>query len=197
MLILASRSPRRQALLSQFAIPFTVQEADLDETPLPDESPAAMTERLALSKADHVFQSSDGQTWVLGGDTTVAVDALALGKPVDRDDAIAMLNRLSARSHQVISAVALVGPGFSEVKVSITEVVFDTLSPAQIATYCDSGEPFDKAGAYGIQGYAGAFVTKLSGSYSGVVGLPLFETRSLLEKAGLLKLGVVNQSDSA
>jgi septum formation protein len=194
MLILASRSPRRQELLAQFTIPFTIHEADLDESPLADESAAAMTERLALSKADHVFQLSDGQSWVLGGDTTVAVDGLALGKPASRDDAIAMLNRLSGRSHQVISAVALVGPGYREVAVSTTEVEFDTLSAAQIAAYCDSGEPFDKAGAYGIQGYAGTFVTKLSGSYSGVVGLPLFETKMLLEKAGLLKHGVVTDS---
>jgi len=189
MLILASRSPRRQQLLRQFGIRFKIQEADLDETQLDGESAEAMTGRLALSKALCIHESGGGQHWVLGGDTTVAINGFALGKPADRAEAVSMLTQLSGQSHNVISAIALVGPQFSELKLSITEVDFDTLSQQQIAAYCDSGEPFDKAGAYGIQGYAGTFVTRLSGSYSGVVGLPLYETRLLLEQAGLLPGG--------
>ncbi|MBX2870329.1 MAG: Maf family protein [Acidiferrobacterales bacterium] len=187
-LILASRSPRRQELLAQFDIPFSVQEADLDETPLPNESPEAMTKRLALAKARHVYQQQPSSVWVLGGDTTVALEDVALGKPVNREEAVQMLTALSDTNHVVVSAVALVGESFAECRVSATEVTFGPLSRHQIESYCNSGEPFDKAGGYGIQGFAGVYVKELRGSYSGVVGLPLFETRVLLEQAQLLNL---------
>ncbi len=187
-LILASRSPRRQELLAQFNIPFSVQEADLDESPLERESPKAMTRRLALAKAVHIYEQNPASAWVLGGDTTVALGDVALGKPENREQAVQMLTALSDTTHVVVSAVALVGDGFAECHVSCTDVTFGPLTPDQIDAYCDSGEPFDKAGGYGIQGFAGAYVKELRGSYSGVVGLPLFETRLLLEQAQVLDL---------
>ena len=186
MLILASQSPRRSELLATFGLPFTVQQADLDETPLQHETPADMTERLATAKAAHVYQATGNGHWVIGGDTTVVLNDKILGKPRNRQHALAMLTDLSGSRHQVISAVALIGPQFNQCLLSVTEVCFDTLSAIQIKRYCDSEEPYDKAGAYGIQGYAGCFVTELRGSHSGVVGLPLYETRLLLQQARLL-----------
>ncbi len=186
-LILASQSPRRRELLALLGIPFEVAHADVDETPLPDEDPELMTSRLALTKAEAVYARHGPGSWVLGGDTTVTIDGLILGKPENHEEATAMLERLSGETHSVVSAVALVGKSFSEVALSRTAVSFGDWWPSQIQAYCDSGEPFDKAGGYGIQGYAGAFVRDISGSYSGVVGLPLYETRLLLEKAGLIK----------
>ena len=184
-LILASRSPRRRDLLSQFGLPFSVRSADVDETPLKNESPAAMTERLARRKSEAVA-SLAADCWVLGGDTTVTLDGEALGKPANRAEAVAMLGRLSGRRHDVISSVALVGPGFAGVETSHTLVDFMELTPDMIAAYCDTDEPYDKAGGYGIQGPAGTFVRAIRGSYSGVVGLPLYETRMLLHRAGLI-----------
>ena len=183
--ILASRSPRRQTLLRLFDLPFDIREADVDETPLDDESAAAMTERLAKLKSETIAAQNPG-FWVLGGDTTVAIGGDILGKPADRAAAIHMLERLSGHSHEVISAVALVGPDFVGSDVSITRVDFMELTPGMIAAYCDTGEPYDKAGGYGIQGPAGTFVREIHGSYSGVVGLPLYETRMLLHRAGLV-----------
>ena len=185
-LILASSSPRRRELLGVFGIEFEIDSADIDESPRTNETPAAMTERLARQKAEHIFSARGQIGWVLGGDTTVAVGDMMLGKPAEHNEAVAMLERLSGREHRVISAVALVGPGFSQGAISVTTVLFDTLSTEQIARYCDSDEPYDKAGGYGIQGLAGTFVRELRGSYSGVVGLPLYETRQLLEQAGLM-----------
>ena len=184
-LILASRSPRRQELLRLFDLPFDVREADIDETPLADESAAAMTERLAQQKARAIATDLPDH-WVLGGDTTVAIHGNLLGKPADRAEAIHMLEQLSGNQHDVISAVALVGPDFVGTDISVTRVTFMDLTPGMIAQYCDTGEPYDKAGGYGIQGPAGTFVTEIRGSYSGVVGLPLYETRMLLHRAGLI-----------
>lgn len=184
-LILASRSPRRQALLRLFDLDFGILDADVDETPLADESAADMTERLATLKARTVAGARP-DCWVLGGDTTVSIDGEILGKPADRAEAIHMLERLSGREHEVITAVALVGPDFVGTDLSVTRVDFMELSPGMIAGYCDTGEPYDKAGGYGIQGAAGTFVRGIRGSYSGVVGLPLYETRMLLHRAGLI-----------
>lgn len=184
-LILASRSPRRRELLSLFGLPFSVRDADVDESPLKGESPEEMTGRLARLKSESVASLAP-DSWVLGGDTTVAVDGEALGKPADRTQAVAMLERLSGGRHDVISAVALVGPSFTGVEVSHTQVDFMELTPDMIAAYCDTLEPYDKAGGYGIQGPAGTFVREIHGSYSGVVGLPLYETRMLLHRAGLI-----------
>ncbi len=184
-LILASRSPRRQELLRLFDLDFDIREADVDETPLADESAVVMTERLAKWKAQTVATDLPDH-WVLGGDTTVSIDGDILGKPTDRTEAIHMLERLSGHNHGVISAVALVGPDFVGTDVSVTSVTFMELTPGMIAQYCDTGEPYDKAGGYGIQGPAGTFVREIRGSYSGVVGLPLYETRMLLHRAGLI-----------
>ncbi|MGB5707794.1 MAG: nucleoside triphosphate pyrophosphatase [Arenicellales bacterium] len=190
-LILASQSPRRRELLALLRLPFEVTHADVDESPLPDEAPEDMTRRLALKKALTVFAQNGPGAWVLGGDTTVTIDREVLGKPDNQEAAMAMLKRLSGSRHSVVSAVALVGDSFCHTKISHTWVTFGEWSPHQMRSYCDSGEPFDKAGGYGIQGYAGAFVRDITGSYSGVVGLPLYETRLLLEKAGLLKANLV------
>ena len=184
-IVLASRSPRRRELLALFDLPFEVLDADVDEAPRAGESAEAMTERLAVAKATAVSCRCPGR-WVLGGDTTVFVDGDLLGKPADRSEAIHMLERLSGRSHEVVSAVSLIGPDFKGVDISLTSVDFMDLSPGMIAAYCDTGEPFDKAGGYGIQGQAGTFVKAIRGSYSGIVGLPLFETRMLLHRAGLI-----------
>ena len=185
VLILASSSPRRRELLGLFGLPFDVRHANVDERPHPGESPGAMTERLASAKASAVAADWPDH-WVLGGDTTVSLDGRILGKPANRADAASMLACLSGRSHEVISAVTLLGPGFQDAHRSRSIVDFMTLSPAMIESYCDSGEPFDKAGGYGIQGPAGTFVKSIHGSYSGIVGLPLYETRLLLQRAALL-----------
>lgn len=198
MLILASESPRRRALLAQLGVAFRVEVAAVDERQLPGETPAAMASRLALLKArsvaarlglrggpgergDGIDGGGDEQaTAVLAGDTVVAVDGDALGKPADRAHAIAMLRRLSGVTHTVYTAVALVTGAREAARLSATQVTFARLDDRDIERYCDTGAPYDKAGGYGIQGPAGAFVTRIDGSYSGVVGLPLRETRALL-----------------
>ena len=185
-LILASQSPRRKALLSSLGVSFAVQAADIDETPMINEPPMALAKRLAEQKANHVYQQSTKNTWVLGGDTVVAIGEHCLGKPSDRSEAIDMLRQLSANTHMVISAVSLLGPDFNNSIVVQTTVTFGDITDAQINQYCDSDEPYDKAGAYGIQGLGGIFVKSLNGSYSNVVGLPLYETRLLLVQSGLI-----------
>lgn len=181
-LILASASPRRRQLLAQLGATFGVEIAAVDESPLPGESPSDMTVRLALLKARTVSERVGAATPVLAGDTAVAIGGESLGKPSDRDHAVAMLQRLSGATHTVYSAVALVAGGRRMHRLSATEVTFGRLERRQIERYCDSAEPFDKAGGYGIQGPAGAFVKHIKGSYSGVVGLPLWETRQLLRQ---------------
>lgn len=177
-LILASSSPRRRELLSQIGVRFEVRSADIDETPYTNEPPHAYVVRLAVQKAlavaEHTVQP------VLGADTTVVLDEQILGKPQDADEACALLNRLSGRTHQVYTAVALVQGARQEVRVVETSVHFAKLSAQEIAAYIATGEPMDKAGAYGIQGLGAVFVQELHGSYSNVVGLPLFETAALL-----------------
>jgi septum formation protein len=182
MLVLASGSPRRRQLLAQLGVQFRVETTEVDECRLTGERPQDMTVRLALLKAHSVYDKIGGGHPVLGGDTTVSIDDQALGKPVDRDHAMTMLQRLSGDTHMVFSAVALVTAGHQLHNLSITEVTFGRISQRQLDQYCDSAEPFDKAGAYGIQGVAGAFVRHIKGSYSGVVGLPLWHTRQLLDR---------------
>lgn len=193
-LILASESPRRRRMLARLGVAFRTEAAALDETRQPRESPPDMTVRLALLKAQTVFDRVNTSTvataahpahlahLVLAGDTAVAIGDEILGKPADRDHAMAMLRRLSGATHTVFSAVALVAGERRAHHISATEVTFERLDARQIETYCDSEEPFDKAGAYAIQGFAGAFVRRINGSYSGVVGLPLWETRQLLRQ---------------
>ncbi len=184
-LILASASPRRRELLGVFGIDFQVRPADVDESVIGGETPADYTLRLAVAKAREVAGEYP-DCFVLGSDTTVALGGDCLGKPGDVGEARDMLERLSGTVHEVLSAVALVHPdGAVATRLSTTHVDFAQLPAKWIGDYIDSGEPMDKAGAYGIQGAAGVWVRRLEGSYTGVVGLPLFETGELLRQAGL------------
>ncbi|MBU3825655.1 MAG: septum formation inhibitor Maf [Candidatus Oceanisphaera merdipullorum] len=190
VLYLASASPRRRELLSQLNLPFELILPEVVECQQTGETAEQYVQRLARDKAQagaEIAAHAEGPALpVLGGDTIVVVDGDVLEKPRDQADGRAMLRRLSGRSHQVLTAVALVHAGqVSEVLVA-TEVTFRVLNDADIARYWASGEPADKAGGYGIQGLAGSFVTRIDGSYSGVVGLPLVETYYLLQAAGLL-----------
>ncbi|MBL8258815.1 MAG: septum formation inhibitor Maf [Candidatus Competibacteraceae bacterium] len=185
---LASASPRRRELLRQIGVAYRLLSVAVDETPRPGEPPADYVARLALAKARAGMAETRRRraAWpVLGADTSVVVDGAILGKPRDRAEGLAMLALLSGREHAVLSAVALATASRQAVKVQESQVRFRELSPAERAAYWDSGEPADKAGGYGIQGRAAAFVAELRGSYSGVMGLPLFETAELLREFGL------------
>jgi septum formation protein len=184
---LASASPRRRELLQQIGVPFRLVGTDLDETPLPSEAPTAYVSRLASAKADAGWLRSGGAAIapVLAADTAVVLDGEILGKPRDKDDAEHMLLQLSGRTHEVLTAVALRSAAGHESKLSHSLVTFRILDAAEASAYWNTGEPHDKAGAYAIQGYAAIFVADLRGSYSGVMGLPLFETAQLLKSAGL------------
>lgn len=181
-LYLASGSPRRRELLTQIAVPFLTQIAPIDENALPGESPIAYVERLARGKAQAGLAAlaDTADAVVLGADTAVVLDGRILGKPADCDDALATLNALSGRTHQVLTAVALASRERLESRVVTSQVTFRALNQAEIEAYWASGEPQDKAGCYGIQGLAAVFVSQLQGSYSAVVGLPLCETAALL-----------------
>jgi septum formation protein len=183
---LASSSPRRRELLAQIGLGFRVLQVDIDETPRPGESPQAYVRRLALAKARAGRDAVERREVrpVLGADTSVIVDGVMLGKPRDRAHGIEMLLRLSGRSHEVLTAVALAGMR-EAVRLSTSRVTFRTLGRAECEAYWDTGEPRDKAGGYAIQGHAAAFVSRLEGSYSGVVGLPLYETAQLLKEFGI------------
>jgi septum formation protein len=184
--VLASASPRRSELLHQIGVSHRIVPADIDESRAAGEAVEDCVQRLARSKALQVQQRLAPRALpVLGADTLVVVDDVLLGKPRDRDDAIAMLQRLSGRSHQVLSAVALAAHNGLRHELSRSVVRFRSLSAQECAVYWDSGEPQGKAGAYAIQGLGAIFVEYLSGSYSGVVGLPLYETAQLLRDAGI------------
>ncbi|HEV2112243.1 MAG TPA: nucleoside triphosphate pyrophosphatase [Gammaproteobacteria bacterium] len=183
---LASASPRRRQLLEQLGLRFEVLAADLDETPRPGEAAADYVQRLARAKAEAAAaRLGDPAARVLGADTAVVLDGAILGKPRDRAEGLAMLARLSGRRHQVLSAVALWQGGRLDTALSSSEVSFRDISAAEARSYWESGEPADKAGGYAIQGLGAMFVVRLEGSYSGVVGLPLFETAELLRNAGV------------
>ncbi|TNE72138.1 MAG: septum formation inhibitor Maf [Gammaproteobacteria bacterium] len=182
--ILASASPRRAELLDQIGVDYSVQPADVDETPVEGECPEDYVTRLALGKAQAVAVDSPEHALVLGSDTSVVIDGEILGKPENHEAAAAMLQRLSGRAHQVMTAVALVHRGQSKAVLVVTDVEFRTLSASEIEAYIASGEPMDKAGSYGIQGLGGIFVREIRGSYSAVVGLPLQETAALMDAAG-------------
>jgi septum formation protein len=195
---LASRSPRRRELLSQIGVRYhlllfrerprgnTAEPQDVDEAPLANEAPAAYVERMARAKADagwrRMLQRNLPPAPVLAADTTVALKDGILGKPRDRTEAAEMLAALSGQRHEVLTAVALKHHDQVEFALSTSEVLLKKLSADEIALYAASGEGDDKAGAYAIQGRAGRFVVELRGSYSGVMGLPLYETSQLLEK---------------
>jgi septum formation protein len=185
---LASGSPRRRELLRQIGVSFQVIGADLDETAYPGESPVAYVSRLAGAKAAVGWERSrsSGDAPVLAADTAVVLDGRILGKPADMNDAMAMLLGLSGRVHEVLTAVALRTTAGAQIQVSRSTVTFRRIDPAEARAYWATGEPSDKAGAYAIQGYAAIFISDIQGSYSGVMGLPLFETASLLQAAGVV-----------
>lgn len=181
-ILLASASPRRRELLQQLGVPHEVLAIDIDETPLPGEAGPALAMRLARAKALEGLRRDAGRRPALGSDTVVVVDAVVYGKPVDRADAMRMLAALAGRSHLVLTAVALAtGAGSIAAAVSRTEVTMRSISPAEVADYWATGEPRGKAGGYAIQGRGAAFIEHISGSYSGVMGLPLYETAQLLQ----------------
>ncbi len=183
-IILASASPRRSELLNQIGISHLIKAVDIDETPWPHESPLAYVERVAAEKALACRTLITEDMPVLAADTSVVCEGQIMGKPADMQHAIAMLERLSGRSHQVYSAVSLRGRRHHQA-ICVSEVKFRTLSRAEITAYWHTGEPRDKAGAYAIQGLAGIFIESITGSFSGVMGLPLFETAQLLAKEGI------------
>lgn len=182
-LVLASTSPRRREILAALGLKFTVQHVDVDEVCLVGETPEQMVLRLAAAKVDAAV--ADAQALVLGADTVVVVDDRILGKPADEAEALSMLQSLSGRAHAVLTGVALHGPGGTQTALAATDVYFRDISRDEAHAYWQSGEPRDKAGAYAVQGLGGAFVERIEGSYSGVVGLPVFETLQLLRTAGL------------
>ncbi len=182
-IVLASASPRRAALLTQLGVLFTVNAGDIDETRRPGEVVEDMVQRLALTKAE---AAARGEALpVLGADTVVVVDGVILGKPADRAEGLWMLTLLSGRSHEVLTAVALVHGQQSEVRLSRSLVTFRPVRAEEAEAYWASGEPCDKAGGYGIQGIGGIFAQRIEGSYSGIVGLPLAETEALLQAFGV------------
>lgn len=185
--ILASASPRRQELLRQVGLTFVVEPSNVDEAVSDPLSPEQLVEFLALSKAREVAARRP-EALVLGADTIVVVDGQILGKPADRDHAIAMLERLAGREHRVMTGVALVQGGREVVSHEVTVVRFGPLTRQQIERYVDSGEPMDKAGAYGIQGRAAALIQSIAGDYFNVVGLPLYRTLQMLSQFGVTVL---------
>ena len=186
---LASQSPRRRELLKQIGVTFRVLAPEVDEAVLPREAPAAYVQRIARMKAEVAWCRIAAQRLtprpVLAADTAVILGRRILGKPADDTEAQAMLQALSGRTHQVVTAVALSYEKKTKLAISTTAVTFRRLVAHEIARYVASGEPHDKAGAYGIQGLAATFITRIEGSYSGVMGLPLFETTKLLKIFGI------------
>ncbi|WP_343574780.1 Maf family protein [Pseudomonas sp.] len=181
-LYLASSSPRRRELLTQIGLPFHIVPASVDETPQAGESAVAYVERLAREKAlaGLHFLAQRADVCVLGADTAVVLDGRILGKPADRAEALGMLRALSGREHEVLTAVAVANRDRCEARVVSSCVTFRSVSMEEAERYWDTGEPHDKAGGYAIQGLAAVFVSRVEGSYSAVVGLPLCETAALL-----------------
>ena len=200
VLYLASKSPRRQALLHQLGIEFDMlllreaagRERDIVEAARDAEPASHYVERMARTKAQVGFLRMQNRKLaerpVLGADTEVVLDGEVFGKPRNAEDAARMIKRLSGRSHQVLTAVALRHRHGTDVEVSVSRVTLRRLGAAEVERYVATGEPFDKAGGYAVQGLAAAFISRLEGSYSGVVGLPLYETSSLLARAGMAVL---------
>ena len=179
---LASSSPRRREILAALGLDFSVAAVDVDETPFVGEAAEDMVLRLAVAKAE-AAPSVPGDV-VIAADTAVVVESRALGKPADESECLAMLGALAGRCHKVYTGVALRRDEVTRTTVSETDVYFRKISRDEALAYWQSGEPRDKAGAYAIQGMGGAFVERIEGSYSGVVGLPVFETMKLLRDAG-------------
>ncbi len=186
-LVLASASPRRRELLAQIGVRHEVRPVDLDETRMPGEAPRDYVVRLALDKARAAWERVGhvAQTVILAADTAVVLGDEILGKPRDRADALAMLGRLSGRTHRVLTAVAVCDASGVKSDCNESLVSFRTLGPGEAEQYWNTGEASDKAGAYAVQGCAALFIERIEGSYSGVMGLPLFETARLLAGAGI------------
>lgn len=184
LVCLASVSPRRRELLTQIGVAHVVSAADIDEAVRPGELPAEYVVRMACDKA-RVVQGRGAALPVLAADTTVVIDGAVLAKPRDRADGLAMLARLSGRTHQVLTAVALATSAGIDFRLSASAVRMRVVTAAESAAYWESGEGHDKAGGYAIQGRGALFIEHLCGSYSGVMGLPLYETGELLAAAGL------------
>lgn len=183
-------------MLTQLGYAFRCLSTDIDESVHADEAPTDYVERLAIAKAQAALATlkvtdSTADFICLGSDTTVVIDHKILGKPVNKEDGIAMLTLLSNRKHQVLTAIAVVSNREIFSDVVKTEVFFKALTPAEIAAYWQSGEPQDKAGSYGIQGLGGQFVTHIHGSYSAVVGLPLYETATMLQRVNCPKQAAI------
>ena len=184
LLCLASASPRRRELLGQLGVPHVVAVPNIDEVVLAGESAADYVVRMARAKA-RIGHPHGAELPVLAADTTVLIEERIYGKPASAEDGIGMLLQLSGRSHEVLTAVALAAAGEVSHRLSRSEVRFRHLSLAEAIAYWNTGEPHDKAGSYAVQGHGAVFVEHLSGSYSGVMGLPLFETAELLAAAGV------------
>lgn len=186
MIYLASASPRRQELLRQLGLDFEVIASNLEEVPLPGERPQDYVARVARDKARYVERQlrEQGEALhpVLGADTEVVLEGEILGKPRDRAHGLEMLRKLSGRTHDALSGVCVVHNGRERAALNVSRVTFRPLTDAEIAAYWDTGEPADKAGAYAIQGRAAAFIERLEGSYSGVMGLPLYELAGILQE---------------
>lgn len=184
LIILASASPRRAQLLEQLGISFLQQPAHIDESPEPGEAPAAQAQRLSAAKCEKVLASRDDSV-VLGSDTVVALDQQVFGKPHGQTDHARMFTALAGKTHSVYTAVTLMTSHHSETLICTSRVRLRLISASETARYWHTGEPCDKAGGYAIQGFGAVFVAHLEGSYSGVMGLPLFETAQLLRKFDL------------
>lgn len=194
---LASKSPRRRELLRQIGVEFellmlrndTPRGPDVTEHILPGEAALDYVARVSLEKAAFAWSIVQNRRLpvrpVLAADTTVTLDGEILGKPASREEAVAMLERLSGRTHEVLTSIAVQHTGMCEQLTQVSKVRFATLSPASIKAYCATTEPYDKAGGYGIQGLAALFVEHIEGSHSGIMGLPLYETARLLRQAGI------------
>lgn len=197
---LASKSPRRRELLRQIGVEFEVltlpddpgHPGTVTEIPHPGEDPAVYVKRIAREKAEAGWQAVMDRRLsvrpVLAADTTVTIDGQILGKPADVNEAMEMLRKLSGRTHQVLTVIAVIANNEMTEAFNCSEVRFAELSEATLRSYCETREPFDKAGSYGVQGHAAQFIEHISGSYSGIMGLPLFETARLLQLAGIKTL---------
>lgn len=181
---LASASPRRREILAALGLRFSYAGTDVDEASVLRESASDMVVRLARVKARAARNSQRGDV-IVAADTAVVIDDRILGKPASREDALGMLAALSGRSHEVYTGVVIVDGGEEQYAVSRSVVCFRNIDPAEAATYWASGEPYDKAGGYAIQGLAAIFVSELHGSFSGVMGLPVYETAAMLGNAGI------------
>ena len=190
--VLASASPRRTALLKQMNIAHTIHPADIDESPRPNETPQALVERLAAEKAQTVkteleaLRSMTADTVILASDTLIAFDGESVGKPIDKADSKRILSMLAGKQHEVLTAISALSNSRQQTQVITTSVTFAALTDEQIDAYWDTGDPADKAGSYAIQGIGGEFVVSINGSASAVIGLPLYETRQLLNAFGVV-----------